>query len=385
MDRKAIFVSTGIGKNQGGPSGYVYNLVQGAKENRDKIEIITADTELKTQKSNLTSSKKKFTALRSLLYIVKCGIVARRRFSSIIHTFDVIHVHSSQDVYYLKRYIRFKGKIVFTPHRPEPYSMELLKAYRLTFGKENVPQIIMTTGDRIERYSYKNTDRFIFPSEHSRKIYEKFPGFMKYGIGKPTDYLITGTPMRSSTTSRQEFRKQLHINDDAFMITYIGRHNDIKGYDLLTSIADKLETNGVVTVCAGSTEGVTTPQKENWLELGYIDNAPDLMNASDVVVIPNRNTYFDLVIIEALSVGKIVITSNTGGNIDIANETEGLVLFDTGSSEALLDTILKVKDMSKEELNSREQNSYKYYQSNCTLSKFANKYKKIMDRIYANK
>ncbi len=384
MKSMAIFVSGGIGKNQGGPSGYVYNLVQGAEKNKKDIKLLAPNIEAGNEKEKPAHSgnKKKFAVLRSLSYIAKCGIISKRRFGKMVKNYDIIHVHSSQDLYYLKRYLGFKGKIVFTPHRPEPYSKELLSAYRLTFGKTDSPRIITLEGDRIEKYSYKYADRFIFPSQHAREIYETFPGFSEYGKNKPTDYLITGTPMKEVTASRLEFRKRLDINEKDFVITYIGRHNKIKGYDLLASIADRLEELGIITVCAGNTKGVDIPDNAKWIELGYINNAPDLMNASDVVVIPNRNTYFDLVIIEALSIGKIVITSNTGGNIDIAKETEGLFLFEAGSSEALLNAIIDVKNMTSEEISRREQAAFDYYQTNCMLTAFADKYCDIMDKIF---
>ena len=95
----------------------------------------------------------------------------------------------------------------------------------------------------------------------------------------------------------------------------------IKGYDRLVKIYPELKQRGIEVVVAGGKGGIAYPLDSGWHELGYISDVPNLIHASDVIVIPNRNTYFDLIILEALSQGRIVISSNTGGNIDIAKET----------------------------------------------------------------
>ena len=105
------------------------------------------------------------------------------------------------------------------------------------------------------------------------------------------------------------------------------------------------------------------------------------MNASDVVVIPNRNTYFDLVILEALSLGKIVITSNTGGNIDIAKDTEALVLFDNKKENSLFEAIVSIIDMSVNERKKLEKAALCFYEKNCTERIFANNYIKIINDL----
>ena len=382
MKTFAIFVSSGIGPNQGGPSGYVYNLLQGAGENGDTISIITPNMNISTVKNRSASNvTKRFGVVRSLLYIAKTGFRCRKLYKRTFDNLDVVHVHSSQDLYYLRKYIGFKGKIVFTPHRPEPYANEFINSYKLTFNKQNTPRILVKKANGIEKYSYQHADCFIFPSPHARDIYLEFPGFAEHGQNRPTDYLITGAPQKKVNISREQYRTNLRIDTSAFLITYIGRHNEVKGYDLLASISDELSENDIFTVCAGNTKGADIPQSEKWFELGYIDNAPDLMNASDVVVIPNRNTYFDLVIIEALSLGKIVITSETGGNIDIAQHTKGLVLFKASSAKDLLDTILRLSHMPTEERKKLEKDAYDYYSKYCTPREFAKAYKRIINKI----
>ena len=149
----------------------------------------------------------------------------------------------------------------------------------------------------------------------------------------------------------------------------------------MVDIFPKFEKDNVEFVIAGKIESDDYPKNERWHELGYISDAQNLMNASDVIVIPNRNTYFDLVILEALSLGKIVITSNTGGNIDISKDTDALVLFDNYEDESLFRAISEIKNMSKDNRNELEEAALHFYKENCTEQIFANNYIRIINDI----
>ena len=161
---------------------------------------------------------------------------------------------------------------------------------------------------------------------------------------------------------------------------YVGRHNKIKGYDRLVRMFTEMERKSIHVIVAGSKEGIKCPESPFWHELGYINDSQNLMNAVDVVVVPNRNTYFDLVILEALSRGKIVITSNTGGNISIAKETKAIVLFDN-EKEELLDAIMRVKKLVKEERAEMEQDAILFYESKCSCEAFARGYLDVLNKF----
>ena len=156
----------------------------------------------------------------------------------------------------------------------------------------------------------------------------------------------------------------------------------------MQNIGDKAISNGrkftaafTVPIVAGAKSDIQYPKDSDWIELGYINDAMNLMSISDVVVIPNRNTYFDLVIIEALSLGKIVVTSNTGGNIDIAKTNRGLYLFDNNSEISCTEAIKHVLSMSNPERRDLETCSRKYYLENCTPEVFAENYLRVINEF----
>lgn len=370
----------------GGPSGYLYNLYLGAEEIKGfpdfkyLIENTTGNDGITTDvESKITNFKELFLSLREFLYFFKQGYIFKKKLGEDIKEYDLIHVHTTETLLYLRWFCKYKGKVVFTPHRPESLREELIAVVKRK--KKGSYHLLGKWYDFLESKSYCLADAFIYPSDGAMKIYNSFPGFTKNLTGKEVRFLYTGIRKKEITLSRDDYRTKNRISKEAFVISYIGRHNSIKGYDRLVDIFPKFEADNVEFVIAGKIESDDYPKNAKWHELGYISDAQNLMNASDVVVIPNRNTYFDLVILEALSLGKIVITSNTGGNIDISKDTDALVLFDNNEDGSLLKAISMIKNMSTSNRKTLEEAALHFYKENCTEQIFANNYIRIINDI----
>lgn len=385
MTKIAIFNYADISKNTGGPSGYLYNLIKGMNGLSKQIDIITIKKNHNIPNKNESTDKKIKNCIveefRLIAYVIKQGFLYKRKIDKKIYRYDVIHAHSCEDVFYLRKFIKYKGKIILTSHRPESLADEKISTIQIK-GKTEWKFIILNkVMNYIESYGYKTSDAFIFPSEGAKNIYNKFPGFKKHSKYKPIEFLYTGTDQKNITKSRDVYRDEIGVCKNDKVLCYIGRHNYIKGYDILSSLSDRLEKEGVKVVCAGANNGLASPNNKNWIELGYISDPQNLINASDVVIIPNRNTYFDLVIVEVLSIGKVLITSNTGGNIDIANNTEGVMLFNAGDSEELYKVICDFLSNDEPLIERMQNENYNFYNENCNLSEFAKNYIKSVDYI----
>jgi len=370
----AIFNYSGIGENQGGPRGYLYNLFIGFKEIGIDIPFFSITNNDINFNLPRKTSNPLIEELKSIIYIFIKGFICYRKVNKNIHKFKIIHVHSNEDVFYLRKFIRYKGKIILTSHRPQPLADESVTPIILRSKTKWRFFFLKLLYKYIEQYGYKKSNGFIFPSEGAMKIYNYFPGFSKHINNKPIRYVYTGVPMKQPDISVEQYRNKLNISISDKMLCYIGRHNYIKGYDLLTSLVHRLEENNIKVVCAGANNLLPSPISNNWIEMGYINDTYNLVNASDVVVIPNRSTYFDLIIIEALSLGKIIVTSDTGGNLDIAKQTKGVMLFKNGDKESLYDTIIKAFSLSNEEKESYINENILFYMNHCTVDKFACNY-----------
>ena len=128
-------------------------------------------------------------------------------------------------------------------------------------------------------------------------------------------YMPTGIVGCKAKVNREDFRKKYGIPDNAFVISYAGRHNEIKGYADLKKLGEKLLADkNVYFLIAGKEEPMTGLKNDHWIEVGWTNDPHSLIAASDVFVLPNHETYFDLILLEVLSLGVPVVMSRTGGN-----------------------------------------------------------------------
>ena len=168
-----------------------------------------------------------------------------------------------------------------------------------------------------------------------------------------------------------------------FVVGYVGRHNEIKGYDILQNAAKKvmLQNDNISFLIGGKQGNVFTPLNDKrWIEAGWV-NPADLFQAIDVFVLPNRMTYFDLVLLEVMSMGVPVIASATGGNKSVQEQTKSLFLYDN-TVDSLAETILM---LSKESLSTMRNYSNlikREYENNYTPSLFAERYLSLINQIY---
>lgn len=382
MKHIGIFLNRDLKMNAGGPSGYLYNLKLGLDEFENNIQFFTKESSSNTAGTANVKIKKHSSVYSdfrlAISYILK-GKKVKKKIDPQIYKMDCIHVHASEDLWALKAIIGYKGKIVFTPHRPETLANEVITTQQLLNDTTYSFPILKRVCNFIEAYSYKNADAFIFPSKGAAKIYEQFPGFEKYALNKPMEFVYTGTRDVNVTANIYDYAELK--KDEKTMFVYVGRHNYIKGYDLLVDAFQHIDISKSKFICAGAQSNIVPPNSKDWIELGYIKNANSLMKAANCVVIPNRNTYFDLVIIEALSVGAIIITSATGGNVDLAKDTEGLILFESGKVESLNKAISTFLGLSDEEKIRMKNSNRMLYETRCSIECFAKAYNIAINKL----
>src|SRR5690606_18179742 len=91
-----------------------------------------------------------------------------------------------------------------------------------------------------------------------------------------------------------------------------------------------------------------------------------IISAANVFILPNKETYFDLVMLEVLSLGKIVIASYTGGNKYFEKiGAKGVFLYkDEREIEQFIKTIQTMSDSKIEQLQNANKKLYNMYFSN---------------------
>ena len=299
--------------------------------------------------------------------------------------YDIIHFHESKDFYLERENLKnYHGIILFQSHSPLPWGQEQCKDISVWYGRL-IPNMAKKY-EAIDRYCFERADYIIFPCEESEEPYIDNWGFFRdFKNSNPQKfrYVLTGIMPAKAKLSRKEVLSRYDIPNDDFVISYVGRHNSVKGYDLLKEIVSEYfktdERSWVIS--AGLEAPFTRLKHPRWKEIGFTNDPHSLIAATDVFVLPNRVTYFDIVMIEILSLGKIVIASRTGGNKVFEKlGLEGVLLYDSiGEAVELLSRVKNMTSDEKKCLCSANLNFYKNKLSNSTMY---DNYIKLLESIY---
>lgn len=139
-----------------------------------------------------------------------------------------------------------------------------------------------------------------------------------------------------SQEARRLVRQQLGIDENDFVVLYLGRLNRDKGILDLAQAFAGIRPGAVrsVLLLVGPDEGHMRPEIENLLEgnqqricfVGFTDRPEDYMNAADLFCLPSYREGFGSVIIEAAAVGIPALGSNIYGVSDaIQNGVTGVL------------------------------------------------------------
>lgn len=373
----------------GGPKGYLYGLQNGLKMvDSEDVEIKFLHDEniykpnalVRYGKNTNNFLAKKIASLFHIYY-------HHRRLMRIMNSyiepsvnldeFDAIHFHATRDFYQCRNSLKsYKGIVILTSHSPQPLSNELIeeasKLELLLFGKEYQSLIEM------DRYAFEHANIILFPCEgadeaycHQWSEYEKIRAQRK----ERYRYLVTGTTPAQVKTNEIDIRKKLGIPQDAFVVSYVGRHNKIKGYDRLKLIGKQFleKHENAYFVVAGREQPLTGLCHPRWIEIGWTNEAHSYVNASDVFILPNKETYFDLVTLEVLSTGTCLLISDTGGNRYFKKFKDVGISFFKDEKEALKE-LESNYNMPESERQRIKKNNINLYNRNFTTEIFAKNY-----------
>ncbi|MFK7000982.1 glycosyltransferase family 4 protein [Flavobacterium oreochromis] len=319
---------------QGGPSTYLYNLQESLNKHDSQIHFLN-DYIFHSQDEMVKKPKKKHF-LKMFFYKI-INKEKRRRIKQLnkeivlhlsdkkliinkdldLNQFDIIHFHTTFDLFNYKNYLKnFKGKIILTSHSPKLPHQELVEDI-LKVEYPYLKNKFLNTLQVIDEYAFKKADYIIFPcNEAMEPYYQNWDKFKEIIKNKDVRYFLTATKKATQKLSREAICEKYAIPLNSFIITFSGRHNKVKGYDLLKEFGNEIlsKYENVYFVITGKEEPITGLNHPRWIEVGWTDDPHSIIAASDLYILPNRNTYFDLVLLEVISLNIPIILSYTGGN-----------------------------------------------------------------------
>lgn len=391
MKNILVYLADGILAPKGGPVGYNYHLKkQLERMNVKNVHYIHSDGGFSKQSQSFVN-KIKNKRLRYVALIIKSVVKKFTYLYGFSHRslvdltpYDIVHFHSPMDMYMVRDSLKkYKGTVVLTSHTPTVSHKEIIDILT-EWERRHMMWYYKKLAD-IDYYAFMRADYIFFPCEEAEEPY--YNNWDKYKEVKDAKrdryrYLLTGTCQCTAKRSTQDIRSQYNIPMDAFVVSYVGRHNSIKGYDILKEIGEDIlrKHDNVYFLIAGKEEPLQGLDNKRWIEVGWTDDPHSLIAASDVFVLPNRETYFDLVMLEVLSLGTIIVANNTGGNKYFSNtNTNGIILFN-GITEAVRQVEL-VMQIDKDSKNRMMENNKKLFNEQFSLDVFANNYCRLINSL----
>lgn len=303
-----------------------------------------------------------------------------------LNEYDIIHFHQTREMYEIRKLLEtFNGKTILTSHSPVPLAQEIYAEQLTSFEKRFLKNFYSKLSE-IDKYAFEKADYIQFPCKEAEEPYLK--NWSEYENIKSLRkehyvYIPTGIPAAIAKRNRKEVRQELGISDDEFYISYVGRHNVVKGYDQLKKIGDRMIKGNAQTwvVVAGNEEPLKRLESDHWIEIGWTNDAHSYIKAADVFVLPNLETYFDIVMLEVLSLGQIVVASRTGGNkyFEKLEDNDGIFLYDSIDEACeLLKQISKMDRTKREFLGNKNK---ELYEREFTDVKFVDRYLAFLDDI----
>lgn len=302
--------------------------------------------------------------------------------------YEAIHAHTTVDLLKLHFSLTREGrrhvtKLILTSHCPEAPAKEWSEVAFANGADSQVAQKLYEVYTVLDRLAFMFADVLIFPCLEAMEPYRgSIPDFDRLYRHKPVYFVPTGSKTMPVKASRKDVRQKLGLSN-AFVLGYIGRHNVVKGYDRLERLAEKLfqKYDDVSILVGGKAGPLPTVEHPRWIEYGWTKTPGDLVNAADVFVVPNQATYFDLIVLEALSLGAILILSRTGGNRYFEGKSSGIFLF--SDDNEFMDIVAHLRAIPQEKYEALKQQNKALFEKNYTEEVFAQRYLNVLKEITA--
>lgn len=212
-------------------------------------------------------------------------------------------------------------KVLLQSHCPELPHQEVAAS---SFATEELVRWVRN----MEVEAFARADHVVFPNEWTVDICRPL-----LSDDSKIIYLPTGA-MRIPDHGR------LGLDPSKCNLLYIGRRNSIKGFDLvINAFRYAHQLRPVLRLyLIGRGDPVEEP---GVVDLGYSEKPHLWMRSCDYLINFNRQSYLDLSVLEALSVGARIIMSATDGHREfIGTGSDGIITAEQPTIEGLVDLLL---------------------------------------------
>lgn len=315
-----VFGPYQVGINLGGPAGFIaHNLLDKPRD----FFVLPQDfneKKIKFFEKRWLRFKRNFLVPKKEKEIFKMEYDIRRTFKQLnLCNYKYIYFHSCETLYACRGLFNSQQVIILQSHSPELPSVEFQKSEYYSEARYNYIQVS-------EKFAFQRANIVVFPNQGCVELYSQI-----LPQNANIKFILSGA---KNNYNLRQIDTSL-INQDKINLLYIGRRNNIKGFDIVLSAFREAyrKNQNINLIIIGSGEKI---EEEGIIDIGFSDSPISWYNAVDYVVNANRQSYFDLSVIEAISTGVPMIMANNYGHKWFEGKSELITMFD-GRVESLSD------------------------------------------------
>lgn len=196
---------------------------------------------------------------------------------------------------------------------------------------------------KAEKNAFERADILVFPNEDCVPLYKE--------IIAPHNEIKLILSGAQQGYSKGDIPSENIIKKDKINLMYIGRRNEIKGFDIVLNTYREVyqQRKDLNLIIIGKGEKI---EEEGICDVGFSNNPIGWYNSVDYLINANRQSYFDLSIIEALSTGVPIIMSNNYGHKYYENKSSLIHTYDVQNLSELKNILLN--DLQKRDFNRKD-------------------------------
>jgi glycosyltransferase involved in cell wall biosynthesis len=181
----------------------------------------------------------------------------------------------------------------------------------------------------LEKWALETANIIVLANEGAKKIYGSL-------IPDSQEVMFLQNAMEPQIPGEIPFLSSKFTN-----LLFVGRRNKVKGFDLLLEAFARAhsENSGLRLYLCGNGEPVI---QAGVVDLGFSKVPEKWLAAADAILIPNRSSYLDLNLIQALALNKPVIMSCTEGHEIFRDSSNAILHVQPLSIDSLTTALLKV-------------------------------------------
>lgn len=388
----------------GGPAGYLFNLRLGliGHVSRSLIDVVAANES--SQRSSWLAGaqvreergwhafKRRMMRYKARRRLTAWQVASRWRFGRLpqamhdhLASYPAVVFHDPRHAWW---YVRQGGgprtqQVFVMPHSPVDASAEEVYWLRAEHGREYDWSGLRESLRRLELRIYRRAHGIIVPVREAVDAYFEGSSAMRERFLSLTFHDIpSGVQPMIMTTPPAEIRQRLGVTERQVLVGFFGRYDELKGFDRYLEVirAAAARHPGRFAFISGGAGWLKPEGLPGYRDLGWLaEDVGDYVNATDVVMAPNQYTLFDLGILEAMSMGKVVLTSATGGNRWLSKITHGVVVASPSEASAYLDALVELTKLGKLRLLGRR--NLEAYLAQFTLESFVRRHLDFASRV----